>query len=378
MRILQVTNLVSPHQMPLARQLASIVGDSNFRLAATLPMTAAMGLRGWKNDEPEPWILRVGENEGHCAEFEKWWNNADVVISGVRDLSGFAKRLDRGKITFYASERWWKPPLGMARLLDPRFAWMAARVCRLAQSPFFHFLPMGGYAAADMRWIASFQGRMWDWGYFTAVPDPLPPCLERDGSLRILWAGRMLAWKCVDTLVRAFALVLQQNQKARLILIGDGPCRAKLEQLTLKLEIAGNVEFHPSMQTNQVRDQMRNAHVYVLPSSAYEGWGAVLNEAMSEGCTVVASEVAGAAKSMLCHGENGLLFKSGDYRQLGANLIRLNADESLRLRLARAGQKTIAECWSPKVAAERFLKVSEALLAKRPLPLFSHGPMAPF
>jgi glycosyltransferase involved in cell wall biosynthesis len=376
MRVLHVTNLVSPHQLPLARQLAAGVGESNFRLAATLPMTVAMGKRGWRNDEAFPWILLAGENESHRAEFAQWWDDADVVLSGNRNVVGFADRMRRKKLTFYASERWWKPPLGMARLLHPRFSWMAYQFCRLAQSPCFHYLPMGGYAATDMRWIAAFQGRTWDWGYFTAVPDPLPKCLACDGTLRILWAGRMLAWKRVDTLIRAFAVLVGQKTKTHLTLIGDGPCRRELERLTLKLGLANNVEFHASMLAGQVREQMRKAHVYVLPSNAYEGWGAVLNEAMSEGCAAVASDGAGAAKTMLRHGENGLLFTLGDHRGLAELLVQLSADELLRLRLAKAGQKTISDCWSPDVAAERFLAVADALLSKRSVPEYASGPMA--
>lgn len=299
-----------------------------------------------------------------------------MIISGAGDVTRLATRVRSTKLTFCTSERWWKPPLGMARLLHPRFAWMAARFCHLARSPCFHYLPIGGYAANDMRRIASFDGRMWDWGYFTSVPDPLPSCLERHGTLRILWAGRMLPLKRVDTLVRAFALLQQQNTKARLTLIGDGPCRKELEQLVQEHGIAGDVDFYPTIPATQVRQQMRSAHVYVLPSNAYEGWGAVLNEAMSEGCAVVASEAAGSAKAMLQHGDNGLLFRSGDHRQLARSLVQLSADEPLRLRLAESGQKTISECWSPEVAAERFLAVSGALLSKRPVPSYSGGPMA--
>ena len=376
MRILHVSNLISPHQMPFAIQLAAAVGENNFRHAATLPMTAEMRKRGWSNDEKYSWILRVGENQGHRAEFDAWWNEADVVISGYPDIDRLINRVRRQKLTFYMSERWWKPPIGMARLLYPRFARMAFRFWHLAQSPLFHYLPMGVYAKTDMMRMASFHGRMWDWGYFTAVPDPLPPCFERKGPLRILWAGRMLAWKRVDTLVRAFGWLLCQNDKARLTLIGDGPCRDKLERLTRKLEIAAHVDFHATMSATQTREQMRHTHVYVLPSNAYEGWGTVLNEAMSEGCAVVASERAGSAKTLLRHGENGLLFMPGDYRKLAGLLFQLSADEKLRIKLAKAGQRTISECWSPEMAAERFLAVSDALLSSCSPPTYSAGPMS--
>lgn len=376
MRLLHVTNLISPHQLPLARKLAEIVGASNFRFAATLPMTTEMGRRGWRNDKIESWILRPAENEVERLEFKEWLNEADVVIAGYRHVDWFSDRLRNGKLTYYMSERWWKPPVGMARLLHPRFALMATSFRQAAKSTYFHYLPMGGYSTTDIRKIAPLEDRIWNWGYFTEVKDLLPTCFERNGQFRILWAGRMLPWKRVDILIRAFALLLHCNPNSRLTLIGDGPCREKLGQLTRKLDIMGNVDLLSSMTTDEVRDQMRSAHVYVLPSNGYEGWGAVLNEAMTERCTIVASDAGGAAKTMIRHGENGLLFSPGDYKKLGDLLRQLSGDESLCSRLAEAGHRTIMKEWSPSTAAERFLAVSEALLAKRPTPSFDGGPMA--
>lgn len=331
---------------------------------------------GWDAGESEPWLLRAGEVAAHRVEYEQWWDEADVVIAGYWNIDRLADRLRRGKLTFYMSERWWKPPIGVARLLHPRFALKAARFRRLAQSSYLHFLPIGGYAATDMRRMASFNGRSWDWGYFLSIPEPLPLCRERLGTFRVLWAGRFLSWKRVDTLVRAFALLREQDPDSHLTLVGVGPCRGKMVRLTEELRIAGHVTFLPSMPPPRVRELMRNAHVYVLPSSPYEGWGAVLNEAMSDGCAVVASSGAGSAKTMVRHGQNGLLFEPGDYRQLGRLLVQLSEDESLRRRLAEAGQRTIVDCWSPDIGAERLLCACDALLSRRPVPVYSGGPMA--
>lgn len=377
MRVLHVTNYVSPHQLPLARQLAARLGEGNFRLAATQPMDRELAIRGWKNNEPEPWILRPGEAPSHRPDYESWWDSADVVVCGERELTRMESRSMQGKLTFYMSERWWKPPLGILRLLHPRFARMAYRFHRLASSEHVHYLAMGGYAGSDMRRIASFHGRAWTWGYFTSLPEPLPACPPRSGPLQILWAGRMLDWKRVEDLVLAFALLAREAPDAQLTLIGHGPTRNGLERLAQQLGVGNRVKFHPSMEATEIRTRMREAHVYVLPSNAHEGWGAVLNEAMSEGAAVVASRGAGAALSLLRHGENGMLFNPGDYRCLGQELLQLHADDSLRLKLAKAGQRTLERDWSPQVGAERFLLVAEAFLDHRAPLVLEEGPMAP-
>jgi glycosyltransferase involved in cell wall biosynthesis len=253
---------------------------------------------------------------------------------------------------------------------------MAARFRHLARSEWFHYLAMGGYAARDMRRLARFDGRLWQWGYFTDLPRPLPSVGERSGPLRVLWAGRMLSLKRVDTLVRAFATLRSQNDAATLTLIGEGPCRASIVRLVERLDLDGAVDLLASMPVEEVLQQMQQAHVYVLPSNAYEGWGAVVNESMSQGCAVIASHAAGSAKAIIQHGQNGMLFRPGDWRSLGRLLCELDEDESMRLRLAQAGQRAIAETWSPAIAAERLVAASSALLSGEPVPRYSGGPMA--
>lgn len=376
MRILQVSNLISHHQLPLARKIAEIVGADNFSFAVTQPPDDERQKLGWDSQVHEPWIIRAGELEKDRIKLEKWWDEADVVICGVRRFSRMQDRLDREQLTFYMSERWWKPPIGMMRLLHPRFSLMTARFMAMAKSPHFHYLPMGVYAAADMKRIAAFNGRMWSWGYLTELPIPQPTVDQDDGSLRVLWVGRMLPLKRVDTLIVAFSRLQQEHRDATLTLVGDGPERRRLEELAKKRLDVGSYRFLPPISAPQVLELMGKHHIYVLPSNGYEGWGAVVNEAMSAGCAVVASNAAGAARTMIKSGVNGLLFKSGDWRGLADDLLLLSRNETMRRQLAVEGQRTITECWSPAVAAERFVNVSAALLTGRPVPTFASGPMA--
>jgi glycosyltransferase involved in cell wall biosynthesis len=377
LRVLQVTNAISHHQLPLAREIAEMVGVENFRFAVTGLLNNERQQLGWNSQENEPWIIRAGERDKDQEDLERWWDDATVVICGERRFRRMQDRIDRGKLTFYMSERWWKPPIGMARLLHPRYALMTARFVKIAKSPLLHYLPMGGTAADDMRRIAAFDGRMWQWGYLTELPDPLPSCDRNSGGLRVLWAGRMLAWKRVDTLIQAFSRLRQERRDTTLTLVGDGPERIRLESLAKKLLAADSYRFHPPMPVPRVLELMRQHHIYVLPSNGYEGWGAVVNEAMSVGCAVVASAAAGAAKTIIRNGENGLLFAPGDWRTLSDQLNLLGSNETVRLHLAQRGQRTIVECWAPAVAAERFLAVSRALLSDHRVPNYHDGPMVP-
>jgi glycosyltransferase involved in cell wall biosynthesis len=374
MRLLHVTNIVSPHQVPLARALAAQLGAACYRLAVLEPTAAAGEALAWEYAASDPWILRVAEDERHRQEYGEWFDGADIVVCGQRLIEPFAQRVSRGQLTFYMSERWWKPPVGMLRLLHPRFAAMAWRFRRLAASPYFHYLAIGPHAAADMKRLVCLPGRAWNWGYFTASGNA-PPVRPREGGLRIVWAGRMLGWKRVDTLVRGFSVLHRGDSGARLALIGDGPRLAALRKLVRKLGLQSSVGFEPRLPMQAVLERMRDSHVYVLSSNGYEGWGAVVNEAMSEGCAVVATDAAGAAAAMIQPGENGLLFRVGDWRTLGSLLLRLNQDQPFRQRLGQAARLTMERLWSPATGAQRLLAVGDALLCGRPAPTYDAGPM---
>ena len=144
--------------------------------------------------------------------------------------------------------------------------------------PASHALPRcPGYAASDMQWLTPFPGRAWQWGYF-------PPESEEDGALRsgddafqVMWAGRMLRWKRVDTLIRAFAIVAAQAPGARLLLVGHGPEEKPLRALKVAADCALGeaITFSPSASPRDVRSMMRNAHVMssqAMGTKAGERW----------------------------------------------------------------------------------------------------------
>ena len=376
MRIIQVSNLVSHHQLPLARELARLVGEENFRFCATqVPDPERLRL-GWLSQDDEAWIIRAGERESDKIQFEQWWDSADVVICGERRFERMADRVAMGKLCFYMSERWWKPPIGMARLLHPMFLNMAMQFYKISKSPFFHYLPVGPFAERDISFLSNFKERMWRWGYFTDIHESAQHLRSLSGKLRVLWVGRMLDWKRVSTLLLALAELETNHVAFELTLIGNGKERIRLEKMASKLLHCQSYSFREPVPAADVPQIMSQNDIYVLPSSAYEGWGAVVNEAMDCGCAVVASDATGAAAAMIEDGVNGLLFKPGDWVALANLLKQLASNGDLRKNLANAAQRTIHEIWSPHVVAERFCNVSGALLANRDVPVYTSGPMS--
>ena len=375
MRIALVTAIISPHQMPLARQIVARVGAANFRYIAVDNLDEERTRLGWEEQQLPAWFLLTAGNVEAGRAAEEWLQQTDVVLCGNRDLALLRRCVCDGKLTFYMSERWFKPWVGKGRFLNAAFLGMALGFRRIAQASCLHYLAIGDYAAQDMWSLAAFPQRMWLWGYYVDVAPHLRQLEVRTDGLQVLWAGRMVGWKRVDLLIDAVACLRREGRDCQLTLVGSGARETTLRRQVDRLGLGRHVTFRPSVPIADMRGLMREAEIYVLPSNGYEGWGAVINEALSEGCCVIASRGAGAAVTMLRHGENGLLFRSGDLEDLCACLRRVYDSDAERIQLARAGYETVKSEWTPAVAAERWLAVCEGLMAGRPVEGYASGPM---
>jgi glycosyltransferase involved in cell wall biosynthesis len=166
---------------------------------------------------------------------------------------------------------------------------------------------------------------------------------------QIVAVGRLVAWKNFDVLIKAFGLLLgriqnkefriQNEHMLKLVIVGDGPERGRLERLVKELKVENQVKFAGRMDKEDAWRVIKESRVLVLPSS-YEGMSHVLLESMALGTPVVASDIK-ANREMVKDGETGLLFSLGDEEGLAECLMRVLKGERLRKRLARNAKKSV-------------------------------------
>jgi glycosyltransferase involved in cell wall biosynthesis len=143
------TNCISPHQLPLAKQLINVLGTEQYRYIYTDALTEERQRMGWGDAVDARWCQQGDTSHKALQE-------VDVVMSGVRALDLFKTRLKEGKTTLYCSERWFKPPLGFLRVFVPSYLKMALRFVWCFRSEAFTYLPMGIHAARDMARLVGF------------------------------------------------------------------------------------------------------------------------------------------------------------------------------------------------------------------------------
>ncbi len=147
-----------------------------------------------------------------------------------------------------------------------------------------------------------------------------PPDAERSASF--LFAGRLIADKGVDDLLRALVLLRKRGISAAAVIVGDGPEQPRLEAMALELGLSDSVCFVGPKSAAELTDLMNRHRVLVVPSKWYEPIAIVALEAMACGCVVVGSEGGGLAVTI---GRCGLTYPNGDYEALASRLAEILA-----------------------------------------------------
>src|SRR3954452_14198277 len=161
----------------------------------------------------------------------------------------------------------------------------------------------------------------------------------------VLSAARLTVQKDLPTLLRAFAL-LRARRAVRLLILGDLPTPERTEasigelrDLAYRLGVAADVEL-PGFVENPYA-WMARASLFAL-SSAYEGFGNVLVEAMACGCPVVSTDCPSGPAEILDGGRYGPLVPVGDAEALAEAMARVLAAPPERAELvARADQFSV-------------------------------------
>ncbi|MXR52998.1 glycosyltransferase [Halovenus sp. WSH3] len=162
------------------------------------------------------------------------------------------------------------------------------------------------------------------------------PWLEDDDRDVVVFVGRHTEQKALDTWVRTFQRVYEENPDARGIIAGTGP---QSEEIADAIEAAGLSEAvtMPGYVENPY-GLMSRADVFLL-SSRYEGLPTVLIEALACGCPVVATDCESGPREILDNGKFGVLAPVGDERALATGVTELlDAPPATDLLRARAAE----------------------------------------
>jgi len=191
-------------------------------------------------------------------------------------------------------------------------------------------------------------------GFSEAAPGSSLP--RAGDTFVILFVGSLVERKGVRYLIDALPL-LPTHLHAKLVIIGDGAERSRLEAQVRERGLEHRVEVRGRVAEQELRRAYAAASVLVLPAIVdargdTEGLGVVLLEAMSYGVPVIGSDLGGIT-DIVVDGETGLLVPPQDSGALAAALERLATDRDLARRLGEAGGSHVRRHFSwPAIIAQ--------------------------
>lgn len=357
------TNLIHHHQVNVADEMYVALG-SNYRYVTTKPMPDFLKKGGYSEIE-RPYLIKAYEADEAYQQAIKLGIESDVVICGAAPDCFIQERLKQNKLTFRYAERWFKK--GYYHLLSPRTLRSYYNAHTKWRNSNLYMLCASAYTINDAQIIFAYPDKCYKWGYFTAVSEiDVQSVLEakRNAStLKILWIARFLKWKHPERMLQlAEQLRCAGYDNFVINMVGSGELHDAIKEQIKQQGLENYVKLLGNFPNEQIHSLIREHHIFCFTSDRNEGWGAVLNESMSNGCAVVASHAIGSVPFLIKNGENGLIYDSDKAQSLFEKVKMLIDQPELREKLSIAAYNTMYTTWSPKNATHSFLRLAESLL----------------
>ncbi|MBQ9991307.1 MAG: glycosyltransferase family 4 protein [Lachnospiraceae bacterium] len=364
MKITMISNYINHHQIPFSQALYERLGEG-YRFIQTEPMEKERIAMGWGLEaERLPYMVFMEKNPEYVRELIA---ESDVLLLGWNNCEElFTSRLGSNKLTIRISERLYRE--GQWKAISPRgLVQKYKEHIRYRNNPVY-LLCNGACVASDFSLIKAYPGKKFKFGYF---PETKSYSLEElrknhdwgevpgEKELQLIWAGRFLPLKHPEFALRLADELKQKGYSFHLHMIGGGELEEELKAYVQKAGLQNTVTFYGFLPPEEVRLRMENCHIHLFTSNHLEGWGAVVNEAMNSGCTVVGSSRAGAVPFLIRPGENGLVYEKDDFHEFVRRVEYLFDHPQEGSRMGLAAYQTIAGEWNAETAAGRLLDFYE-------------------
>jgi len=355
----------SPHQSAYIRAMAELPGIVNVQGVFIKDLDVWRREMGWSRPDFGSVDISVApNNEAFDALLEAGGAECTHVVSGIIAEPRLRRVLSHARnkqtlIGLLSEGRDWRGSKGLLRSLH-------SFGCERRYTDDVDFvLAIGHLASKWYRNIGFSPDKIFDFCYVVEEKNDDTvdiACSNSDGILKILFVGQLISRKRVTVLLEALRKL--KGAPWKLSIIGDGVEKPVLVSLAKELGISASVEFFGFQDNASVRRAISNADLLALPSH-WDGWGAVVNEALMAGTRVVCSDFCGAADLVrdtpyggvfACDSVDGLA------HQLSAQIARgtVSAEE-------RGAIRRYSETITGPVVAQYLREIIEHVSGKNPI-----------
>jgi glycosyltransferase involved in cell wall biosynthesis len=290
MKIIFWQNIISPHQSFLIKELAK---KHEVILAVLEEISEERLEQGWKKPDIGNAKVVFLQNQEVADSLQKNNRNAVGVFSGIASykiIRGVFKGLNKNACTIVIAEA--GSNLGWQSFFRKPLYYLKALFYKNKIDAIF---AMGNLGVDFYRSVGFPKDKIFRFQYFTGQPqlDELAEItFENENVPVMLFIGQLIDRKDIIKLLNVINNLKDIDYEFKII--GDGPLREEVENIISKYSLANKVTLHGNMDNLQAMDFLLNSDYLILPSK-FDGWGAVVNEALSRGVKVITNTNCGAS-----------------------------------------------------------------------------------
>lgn len=375
MKIVFYSLILNNHQANVADELWELTGHQYcFVELANLQAEHKKG--DTRNYDECPYLLRAWESAENWRKAMELARTAECcVFSGVQALPFQKERMKLDLLSFDMSERWLKQ--GIKNVLSPAISkmFMAYWLGGWKNKPLYK-LCCSAFCKGDHEQLGMFHNKCFKWGYFTKVEtNGCETSVEASTDVStseitpLMWCSRFLMLKHPELPILMADRLKKKGFKFHLDMYGEGEYKQQAIDLVEILGLSDCVSFIGNKPNTELMEDMKQHEIFLFTSDKNEGWGAVANESMSNGCVLVGSEALGCAPYLIKDSENGFMFKSSKVScsfgnpdmialdSLYEKVVWLLEHPMVRKQMRQNAVKQMQNVWSPKNAAQSLLQL---------------------
>lgn len=360
MKVVFVSNFMNHHQIGLCDELASLLGDKNFKFIAQSKTPNEQANLGYKEfNSSREYIIK--EYEVGKDYTSKVIDESDIVIITFSQGAKPIRRAQRdNKIIFWYCESLFKE-YNKFRIL--------AKIIRAKYYFDFidnnnqYFLNASSYGYHDLQILDKnkYRNISFTFGYFPIFDFKEEFSRNTDSSFSMLFVGRLIKWKHPEYIFDCADVLDEHNIDYHINVVGDGELVKYLQKEIENRNLENKITLIGPVDSGKVKEYYKSHDVFLFASDRREGWGAVLSEAMLYGCVPLANIDAGATNIFISNGINGYIFKDKKTLKEGClNLYELKKEGNL-FEIARRNHEMMLKTWNYKEAARRLFNVMKAI-----------------
>lgn len=368
MKLVFFSNYLNHHQVLVADELYKRLGNE-YCFVATLPVNKTE-LKGGADYSSRPYCILASQSEESHQKAIELAKDAEACVFGASSQEYAVERSRQVNcgLSFEYGERWLKR--GWLNLLSPTLRlWWKNYFLFYRHKPFYK-LCCSGFVSADDQKLRAYINRHYKWGYFTLVDEDFEvEASSQDAStseiIPLMWCGRFLKLKHPELPVLMAAKLKEKGYNFRLDFYGSGSEENRTKKMVDSLGLNDVIKFYGALPNEEILKEMRKHQIFLFTSDKNEGWGAVANESMANGCVVVASDTIGSTPYLVEDGVNGFSFKSCDVGSLTEKVEWLLTHPKELQKMRNMAIYNMRRYWNPKRAADSLLTLIHDLAEGR-------------